>query len=167
METDEDSDRPVFMPRKSLARIPPRSHEEVTKTSACTSGGLKRTLQSPEEVGTALQKPRMELRMCRPTTPAPTPPIGATSSGGAPIPDTQGTHGQALDTGLEKSSKMELLNMARNNMQAIMGIVTGPQLRLNKNDTNAVVAHIHEVLAVFAALNIRLSNVGEVIKARS
>ncbi|CAH2079654.1 unnamed protein product, partial [Iphiclides podalirius] len=75
METDEDSDRPVFMPRKSLARIPPRSHEEVTKTSACTSGGLKRTLQSPEEVGTALQKPRMELRMCRPTTPRLPPPL--------------------------------------------------------------------------------------------
>ncbi|CAH2065221.1 unnamed protein product, partial [Iphiclides podalirius] len=108
--------------RRGLGPTPPRSHVEVTKTRAGTSGGEKRTLQSPKEVGTNPQKPRMELRTCRPTTPAPTPPIGATSSGGVPIPDTQGTHGQELDTGLEKSSKM-----ARNNMQAIMGIVTGPQ----------------------------------------
>ncbi|CAH2065219.1 unnamed protein product, partial [Iphiclides podalirius] len=59
---------------------------------------------------------------------------------------------------LAKSSKLELLDRVRDNLEHITSTVTGPGSKLNKSDTNAVGACVREVLAVVAALNLRLSD---------
>ncbi|GBP97355.1 hypothetical protein EVAR_103868_1 [Eumeta japonica] len=79
-----------------------------------------------------------------------TPQAGETERSEAPAdPD--------VERSLRDSSKEELLSRAHGAIKAIFGVVTGPGSKLNKNDTNSVASHGQDILAVVAALNLRLA----------
>ncbi|CAH2079964.1 unnamed protein product, partial [Iphiclides podalirius] len=158
MDPEEEAERTAFAPRKSLARTPPHGLEELSRPRSISTGGEKRMLTSPEETGSASQRPRVEVRRCRPTNPAPLPPTGGTMPPIAGILTTDYPT-EKSDPSRSKSSKLELLDRAQNGLQYIMGVVTGPNSKLNKGDINSVGVHVHDVLTVVAALNLRLSEV--------
>lgn len=162
MDPDDDADRAAFAPRKSLARTPPEDQGEGTRTRAGPSGAGKRGLTPPEELGSASQKPRVEPRTSHVETPR--RPTKVTEGELPPVAGiltsviSQGTSatGAKQTGGLSNSTKAQLMDRANENLQSIMKIVTGSLSRLNKQDSNAVSAHIQDTLAVIAALNIKL-----------
>ncbi|CAH2065223.1 unnamed protein product, partial [Iphiclides podalirius] len=117
---------------------------------------------SPEESGSVPQRPRVEVRKCRPAIPAPAPPRGSVAppiAGILAAPSSETSSGaSARERAMANCSKLELLDIVRNSLDNITSIVTSPESKLNKTDINAVGGCVREVLAVVAALNIRLSD---------
>ncbi|GBP97323.1 hypothetical protein EVAR_103836_1 [Eumeta japonica] len=64
---------------------------------------------------------------------------------------------ERADRSGQSSSKEELMNRAHESVKAISQMVAGPGSKLNKADINSIAAHGHEILAVVAALNLRLA----------
>ncbi|GBP97326.1 Uncharacterized 50 kDa protein in type I retrotransposable element R1DM [Eumeta japonica] len=92
----------------------------------------------------AIFRPRQSI--CR------TPPSGRR--------DTEVSEQPAADcteSALKMASKAELLGRAHEAVRAIFGIVAGPGSKINKADTNSVASHGHDILAMVAALNLRLA----------
>lgn len=164
MDSDDEGGRSPFAPRKSLARTPPQGTGEMAgRERAYSAGAEKRMLTSPEEVGSAPQKPRMDMRMCRPATPyragtsgVTVPPIAGIAA--ATTRDESSEAPIATEKSLAEKSKIELMDKVKDSLSGIMSIVTASHSKLNKSDTNAVSSHVYEVLAVMAALSLRLGD---------
>ncbi|CAH2216711.1 jg1991, partial [Pararge aegeria aegeria] len=175
MSEDEERDRPggsgatPFTPRSALVRTPPalgalRDNEgenmALTPTvpprpppprPATTS--FKRPLTSPEERGRPLDK----VRLCRPSTPAPSRPsapaaVAPEEEGGQDDQDEEAGAGDSLS-----GTKTELIERVHRDLGKVMAAVTAPPSKLNKEATNQIQRRVQDALAVVAALALRLS----------
>ncbi|GBP65869.1 hypothetical protein EVAR_85137_1 [Eumeta japonica] len=129
---DKDKDEAaIFTPRQSICRTPPSGVTILDDLPTTTVTG-KRPRESPgEELPPMRQRRDTEV---------------------SEQPAAEGT-----ESALKMASKEELLGRAHEAVRAIFGIVTGPGSKINKADTNSVASHGHDILAVVAALNLRLA----------
>ncbi|GBP65879.1 hypothetical protein EVAR_85147_1 [Eumeta japonica] len=71
-----------------------------------------------------------------------------------PVADDQST-----EQTLRRASKEELMNWTHEAVKSIFSLVTGPGSKLNKSDTNSIAMCGQDILAIVAALNLRLAEV--------
>ncbi|GBP23611.1 Retrovirus-related Pol polyprotein from type-1 retrotransposable element R1 [Eumeta japonica] len=86
-----------------------------------------------------------------------TPPSGRRDTEVSEQPVAECTESAFWLSGNRLSGKKELLGRAHEAVRAIFGIVAGPGSKINKADTNSVASHGHDILAVVAALNLKLA----------
>ncbi|GBP70324.1 hypothetical protein EVAR_52343_1 [Eumeta japonica] len=128
---DKDKDEAaIFTPRQSICRTRP-SGVTILDDRPITAMVGKRPRESPGE-----ELPPMRQRR-----------------------DTEVSElvAEGTESALKMASKEELLGRAHESVRAIFGIVAGPGSKINKADTNSVASHGHNILAVMAALNLRLA----------
>ncbi|GBP28871.1 Uncharacterized 50 kDa protein in type I retrotransposable element R1DM [Eumeta japonica] len=129
----------VFTPRQSLCRTPPSGVTILEDLPGSATGASKCQRESPGELIPAM-RPRRDSEQREDEG------DGDTAAGD-----------ESAERILRRASKEELMNRTHEAVKSIFSVVTGPGSKLNKSDTNSIATCGHDILAIVAALNLRLA----------
>ncbi|GBP96303.1 Uncharacterized 50 kDa protein in type I retrotransposable element R1DM [Eumeta japonica] len=133
-DKDRDKEKAIFTPRQSICRTPPSGVSTVEEMPTSLAAG-KRPRESPGE-SQPPSRPRRDTERSERS-------------------ETQ--EDDDTERSLRGASKEELLERVHRAVKAIFSVVTGPGSKVNKSDTNSVASNGQDILAVVAALNLRLA----------
>ncbi|GBP21027.1 Uncharacterized 50 kDa protein in type I retrotransposable element R1DM [Eumeta japonica] len=133
-DKDRDKEKAIFTPRQSICRTPPSGVSTVEEMPTSLAAG-KRPRESPGE-SQPPSRPRRDTERSERS-------------------ETQ--EDVDIERSLRGASKEELLERVHRAVKAIFSVVTGPGSKVNKSDTNSVASNGQDILAVVAALNLRLA----------
>lgn len=162
----------AFAPRKSLMRTPPETEDAPPET---VSGYSKRPLSSPEDPPEACRR-RLERVQAieivheqagtlshRPSVRMDAPPLGGLQD---PRHQEESTDDDDNTDDLSRMSKVAMLTAVHEAVKGIMSVSTATN-KLNMADKAAIGGYGHQVLAVVAALELKLADAEkELIKSQ-